>query len=400
MATDMMRTVALRSKKHRVKVLALIIALVHYSNSIRHRTYLSRSAILPPSAAPWHHLLHNGDASSFLLMMGLTQEAFVLLHDILKPPGHPLLPRRRGRTWSLSSEGQLGLLLFYISSTMNYKYLCLIFGISLNACSRMLRNMLKLTVRHLRFHPTARIKFPSNEKMQTFASMIQSRENTIDDVIGFMDGISLATECTSEKLTQNAFYSGYECDTVTNNVFAYGPDGKVFVAAINCPGSWADGSVSALFFDSIRRRIGPYKICVDQGFPRSGDAWNVLVGPMNDRSARRLHPAVRDYMLQVSNVYTSLRQASEWGMRGLQGSFPRCKKRLPGNSRQRRLVMESIVLIHNFRTNIVGYNQIKTVFDPEYERFITLEGYDRISKYYLQAEDFELDSNGEENDIN
>ena len=62
--------------------------------------------------------------------------------------------------------------------------------------------------------------------------------------------------------------------------------------------------------------------------------------------------------------------------------------------------MESIVLIHNFRTNIVGYNQIKTVFDPEYEWFITLEGYDHISKYYLQAEDFELDSNGEENDIN
>ena len=48
----------------------------------------------------------------------------------------------------------------------------------------------------------------------------------------------------------------------------------------------------------------------------------------------------------------------------------------------------------------MGYNQIKTVFDPEYEQFITLEGYDRIGKYYLQAEDFESDSDGEENDIN
>ena len=26
--------------------------------------------------------------------------------------------------------------------------------------------------------------------------------------------------------------------------------------------------------------------------------------------------------------------------------------------------MESIILIHNFRTDIVGCNQIKTVFDP------------------------------------
>ena len=62
--------------------------------------------------------------------------------------------------------------------------------------------------------------------------------------------------------------------------------------------------------------------------------------------------------------------------------------------------MELIVLIHNFCTEIVGYNQIKTVFDPEYERFITLDGYNRISTYYLQAEDFESDSDGEENDIN
>jgi hypothetical protein len=263
----------------------------------------------------------------------------------------------------------------------------------------MLRNMLKLAVRQLRFHHLARIKFPSVEKMQMFASMVQSRENSIDDVIGFMDGVSLPTECTSEKITQNAFYSGYECDTVTNNVFAYGPDGKVFVAAINCPGSWADGSVSALFFDSIRRRIGAYKICVDQGFPRSGDAWNVLVGPMQERSARRLHPAVREYVVRVSNVYTSLQQASEWGMRGLQGSFPRFKKRLPSNSRLRRLVIESIVLIHYFCTELVGRNQIKTVFDPEYEWYITLDDYDRISKYYLRAEDFESDSEGEDNNI-
>ena len=116
------------------------------------------------------------------------------------------------------------------------------------------------------------------------------------------------------------------------------------------------------------------------------DAWNVLVGPMNEHSARRLHPAVRENMLQVSNVYTSLRQSSELGMGGLQGLFPCYKKCLPSDFRWRRLVMESIVLIHNFRTDIVCSNQIKTVFDPEYERFITLDGYDRISNYYLQPQ--------------
>ena len=137
------------SKKYSIKVLVLILALINYHNNIHNRTYLSQLAILNPSAAPWHNLLHNGNASSFLLMTGLTREAFNMLHDILKLPGHPSLPTRRACKWSLSSKGQLGLFLFYISSTMNYKYLCLIFGVTLNACSCMLRDMLKLAVQNL-----------------------------------------------------------------------------------------------------------------------------------------------------------------------------------------------------------------------------------------------------------
>ena len=120
------------------------------------------------------------------------------------------------------------------------------------------------------------------------------------------------------------------------------------------------------------------------------------MGPVNQRTARRLHPHTREYVLRVSNVHTSLHQASKWGMRGLQGSFPRCKKQLPTESRKRRSVLESIVLIHNYRTELVGSNQIKTVFYPEYERVISLDGYDRISKYYLRPEDFDRD--GEDND--
>jgi hypothetical protein len=63
----------------------------------------------------------------------------------------------------------------------------------------------------------------------------------ISNYIGFMDGVSLASEGASDHVTQNAFYSGHDSDTMVNNVLAYGPDGKVFFAAINFPGSWADG---------------------------------------------------------------------------------------------------------------------------------------------------------------
>jgi hypothetical protein len=63
----------------------------------------------------------------------------------------------------------------------------------------------------------------------------------VDDVIGFMDSVSLTPECTSEPVVQNSMYSGYDSDTKVNNLFAYAPYGKVIFCAINLPGSWHYG---------------------------------------------------------------------------------------------------------------------------------------------------------------
>jgi hypothetical protein len=81
--------------------------------------------------------------------------------------------------------------------------------------------------------------------MREYADMVHVREPLVDDVIGFMDGVSFSTECTDKRVEQNAYYCGHNCNTMVNNVFAYGPDGKVFFEAINFPGSWADGSLTA-----------------------------------------------------------------------------------------------------------------------------------------------------------
>jgi hypothetical protein len=177
--------------------------------------------------------------------------------------------------------------------------------------------------------------------MALFAQLIQGREPSVDDVIGFLDRLSLASECSSEVIKQNTMYNGNHSDTMVNNIFAYG-------GAINFPGCWHDGSLTSNVFPYIRDNIGCYKICIDQGFPRSGDAAGILVGPISKKQARTLAPNLRPYLLKISNVYTSLRQASEWGMRSLQGMFPRCKKRLPSNAAKRKKVIQSIVLIHNF----------------------------------------------------
>ena len=85
--------------------------------------------------------------------------------------------------------------------------------------------------------------------------------------------------------------------TMVNNIFAYGPDGKVFFAAVNFPGSWANSMLIAKFLHTIKRKIGEYKICVDRGFPWSGEAYGTLAGPVTKRAARRLHKDVWEYLL-------------------------------------------------------------------------------------------------------
>jgi hypothetical protein len=95
----------------------------------------------------------------------------------------------------------------------------------------MLRRMVGL----LNSNPFPKVKFPDNVKIREYADMIQAREPLADDVIGFMDGVSFSTECISKQVQQNAFYCGYDCDTMVNNVFAYGLDGKFFLPQLTFP---------------------------------------------------------------------------------------------------------------------------------------------------------------------
>jgi len=57
----------------------------------------------------------------------------------------------------------------------------------------------------------------------------------------------------------------------------------------------------------------------------------------------------------------------------------------------RSLIIETILLLSNFRTTHVGLNQIATVFNPHYEQYMNVEGYDRIARYFYNED--ALDNN-------
>jgi hypothetical protein len=168
----MTKTRLTKRQRHLLKVFLFVLCLVEYYNRIRKHWYLLREALFPPGRSPWHQLMDCGDQSSFLLMTGLAHDVFIMLYNILQLPDHHSLDRRKERKWTLLSDAQLGLLLLYSGSTMNYKHLCLIFGIIPSVCSRILVHMVKPTIGCLHCHASAKVTFPSPEKMQQFALMV------------------------------------------------------------------------------------------------------------------------------------------------------------------------------------------------------------------------------------
>ena len=66
---------------------------------------------------------------------------------------------------------------------------------------------------------------------------------------------------------------------------------------------------------------------------------------------------------EMEKSLTHLRQCSEWGNHVLVDTFRKLKGKLPTNNRKRAIEQWSSVLLHNFRTETVGRNQVKSYFE-------------------------------------
>jgi hypothetical protein len=183
-----------------------------------------------------------------------------------------------------------------------------------------------------------------------------------------MDGLKLRLERSGDATIQNNFYNGWTHDHYVSNLFLFSPDGRVRACYINAPGTFHDSTMANMsniydLVDGLYERKGS-KIVVDSAFAADRRPSIYKSHQHNfDKSGR-----VRQKS-QVHKQATSVRQLSEWGMRGLQGSFPRLKDRLLYEERgERRIILEMVVLLYNYRASTVGMNQIQSTFMPYLER--------------------------------
>jgi hypothetical protein len=245
-------------------------AHVYAYYSIRRRCAMHRNALTSPNQSSWRFFFENADDSSFVSLLGLNRHVFMRLHQILF---HRDARNNSdgGRPRSLNSIDELGLILHFLNSPMQHKYIMIIFGATPAVVSRSINDMLKRIVKKLRKHALTEIKLPDEEKTKELVELIRQRSLVynhgaypITDAFGFMDGLCLPVSCSTEVEEQNAYYNGWHSATTINNILVWSPEGKCIYAAINFPGSWHDSTISKSLYETMEG--SRYKLLADSGF--------------------------------------------------------------------------------------------------------------------------------------
>jgi ankyrin repeat protein len=173
----------------------------------------------------------------------------------------------------------------------------------------------------------AKIRMPNDEELRSFRESIKSKYPSLKRVWGSMDGLKLLLERAGDCDTQNMFYNGWTHDHYVSCLFLFSPDGLVRACYLNAPGCWHDSTnaLNSKIYDKVddvyqRTRC---KVVVDSAF--SATKRPSLIKSHQTNFDRLGNTRQKD---QIHRDATSVRQLSEWGMRGFQGSFPRLNDRM------------------------------------------------------------------------
>ena len=257
----------------------------------------------------------------------------------------------------------LGLQLFYLRNRGAQWVLCTVFGMTQSQVSNYLRFSRRILIKLLSKTNIAKTSVPDSTDIEKFVEAVSCRHPILGQkrVWGTMDGLKILLQQSTKFSIQLRFYNGWTHDHYVTNLFVFAPDGTIRFFCINCPGAVHDsqvGELSGLFqkLKTIYEKINA-TITVDSAFSSARYPFFIK----SSESSQAI--TTEDFLLACEA--TSMRQSAEWGMRCLQGSFPRLKERFIYEERgERALMLRLVVLIYNYRVNTVGVNQIRNIYMP------------------------------------
>ena len=210
--------------------------------------------------------------------------------------------------------------------------------------------------------PLARVAFPSDERIAALKQMVEERHPALKDVYATADGLKLKFEKSGDIIQQNKYYNGWQHGHYVTNLFLFSVEGRIIQCVLNVPGSIHDST--CMEWGNIYQRLDAVysrtngKVCVDSAF--AANACDYLVLSAEDVTVCKNAEEVRQKVQA-----TQLRQSAEWGMRAIQGAFPKMKDPIKyEEDGERRLILKLLPLLYNMRLELVGLNQLRNVYAP------------------------------------
>jgi hypothetical protein len=328
-----------------------------------------RRAIREYRDSPFYYLLHSGCRQSMITVTGFDYRSFYSLLQVFSPFFFNASPysldeerrlNRTGRPRKIDAVTCLGLVLVWTRSQGGLVFLQPIFGLTYSCLALWLRFGIRVLQNALRRHPLARVSSPTVDEVREYQRIVTVVYPRLGEVWGTCDGLNLRFERSILQRIQRMFYNGWLHGHFVSNVFVFAVDGTIRICGLNAPGSMHDSTIADYtgVYDKLERvfELTGGKVIVDSAFKLRNNPYLI-------RTTQTLARTRDGILFQCDAV--KLRQSAEWGMRSFQASFPRLRDRIRYEERGERLeTMRMFVYLYNFRTNLVGCNQIRSTFAP------------------------------------
>ena len=351
----------------------LLIVLELERLKVRNRPRLSAKALVNCRLSPWIMLWNRGDDRDLMHVMGLDRKAF----NTLLTPFTALYNKytMRGKVITsekcyhgnrvLSAPAVLGVVLHWLCSKAEEKYLCMLFGVTESTFNKYKTYGIFLLLEVTRRLRDCAVRWPSKETQRRCAQLINIKEPMLSGVWGFVDGLNLQIFNPGDIDEQNAYWNGWLHETCCSSLICWRSDGFIAYMATNYPGSWHDSAIAGRgFYQKLDYGCeGQSSVACDSAFPKPATCPHLA---RVDKSDERLPDGTPEDELKIhqahQNALIAVRQAAEWGMGLFQATFKRLQWKLTSNPKRRSEILELCMRLSNCRCIHVGLNQIKTVF--------------------------------------
>jgi hypothetical protein len=278
---------------------------------------------------------------------------------------------RPGRPCNTDAETCIVLALSWLSSTADQRHLELIFGSTHTQVSTDLSDGLAHLGAALKRCPAAAVVWPTLQEQLMFHELITSAYGQPPlpvRVFGFTDGkrdLIFNPDCPAE---QNLFYNGWTKTTGVLSLFTYTPDGRIVHANCNLPNKLNDKTAAVPLVGVLRNQeYNPLSmgVLVDPGFSCK-DTDDILVSENFTPATAAGEPVAvtAETRRAFQRWLKAARQPAEWGMRTLNGAWPRMTQPLPTDNAARQQLYNIVVRLHNLVATTVNYgkNEIRSVY--------------------------------------